>query len=286
MSYVDLSGYKIPKNVFDALCPFERHKLMMSLRLLEKEKKENKNEQYLNDYDILKKKYNFIHDVSNEKNSLLQRYYNSICNKYVICDLTKYKETKIGLRWRTEEEIINGKGHIICSSKKCNNTDLKTYEFLFQYVEGEITKEVIKTDILPYMCVNFQVFVHLYVFTNVKVRACMDCAYKLHYKKIKKYLKKKEKKKLSREHRKKEKDRERNKEVQKEKDKEKENRKKRNKNEDRSSESNHSLSMPPENRSILKEKKIYYVKKKLEKISLKNKEDKNEENIHFHDLLF
>ncbi|SBS81470.1 conserved protein, unknown function [Plasmodium malariae] len=274
MSYVDLSGYKIPKNVFDALCPFERHKLMMSLRLLEKEKKENKNEQYLNDYDILKKKYNFIHDVSNEKNSLLQRYYNSICNKYVICDLTKYKETKIGLRWRTEEEIINGKGHIICSSKKCNNTDLKTYEFLFQYVEGEITKEVIKTDILPYMC------------TNVKVRACMDCAYKLHYRKIKKYLKKKEKKKLSREHRKKEKDRERNKEVQKEKDKEKENRKKRNKNEDRSSESNHSLSMPPENRSILREKKIYYVKKKLEKISLKNKEDKNEENIHFHDLLF
>lgn len=43
------------------MCPFERHKLMMSLRMLEKNK--NMNCQYLTDYDILKKKYKFIHDV-------------------------------------------------------------------------------------------------------------------------------------------------------------------------------------------------------------------------------
>ncbi|SCD22403.1 conserved protein, unknown function [Plasmodium ovale] len=176
--YVDLNGYKIPKSVFDAMGPFERHKLMMSLRKLETEKKENKSEQYVTDYDILKKQYKFIHDASSEKNTLLQKYYNSICNKYVICDLSKYKETKIGLRWRTEEEIIEGKGHIICASKKCNSTNLKTYKFLFQYDEQGTQKQ-----------------------TTVKVRACMDCAYKLHYRKIKKYLKKKGKKKIKKEKR-------------------------------------------------------------------------------------
>ncbi|CRG93379.1 conserved protein, unknown function [Plasmodium gallinaceum] len=239
MNYINLSGYNIPKKIFDELNAFERHKLMMSLRLLEKEKNKSDNEQYLNDYDILKKKYNFIHD-STEKNSLLQNYYNSICNKYVICDLTKYKESKIGLRWRTEEEIISGKGHIICSSKKCNNTDLKTYEFLFEYIEGGEKKE-----------------------TKVNVRACMDCAYKLHYRKIKEYLKKKEKKKMKRKRR-----------------------KKRYKKGDSSSECNSPSSAHNPKNSKLKKENLFYVKRKLEKFSLKTKEDKNDNNTYFHDLLF
>ncbi|CAD2109744.1 conserved protein, unknown function [Plasmodium vinckei] len=235
-SYIDLSGYQIPKNVFDKMDPFERHKLMMSLRMLEKNK--NTDCQYLTDYDILKKKYKFIHDVSNEKNSLLQNYYSSICNKYVICDLSKYKEGKIGLRWRTEEEIVKGKGHIICSSKKCDNTDLNTYEFLFQYVEEGIEKK-----------------------TNVKVRACMDCAYKLHYRKIKKYLKKKKKKKKRKE-------------------------KKIKHRTSSSNESSNSSSSFNDNRSKSNKRKKYYIKKKLEKISLKTQEKKNEENMYFHDLIF
>ncbi|VEV57858.1 conserved protein, unknown function [Plasmodium vinckei vinckei] len=235
-SYIDLSGYQIPKNVFEKMDPFERHKLMMSLCMLEKNK--NTDCQYLSDYDILKKKYKFIHDVSNEKNSLLQNYYRSICNKYVICDLSKYKEGKIGLRWRTEEEIIKGKGHIICSSKKCNNTDLNTYEFLFQYIEEGIEKK-----------------------TNVKVRACMDCAYKLHYRKIKKYLKKKKKKKKQKEKRIKHRT-------------------------SSSNESSNTSSSFNDNCSKSKKRKKYYIKKKLEKISLKSEEKKNEENMYFHDLIF
>ncbi|EUT87619.1 hypothetical protein PFAG_01943 [Plasmodium falciparum Santa Lucia] len=171
MSYVDLSGYKIPKKMFDELNPFERHKLMMSLRSLEEEKKkENKNEKYLSDYDILRKKYNFIHDV-----------------------------------------------------------------------------------------------------TNVKVRACMDCAYKLHYRKINKYLKKKEK--------------EKKKKKIKEKKKRKKKKGKKNKS-DLTSESDLSSSYNSEDRSQSKREKLYYVKKKLEKISIKKKEEMNEDNLFFHDLLF
>ncbi|KEG03564.1 hypothetical protein YYE_01588 [Plasmodium vinckei vinckei] len=183
--------------------PFERHKLMMSLCMLEKNK--NTDCQYLSDYDILKKKYKFIHDVSNEKNSLLQNYYRSICNKYVICDLSKYKEGKIGLRWRTEEEIIKGKGHIICSSKKCNNTDLNTYEFLFQYIEEGIEKK-----------------------TNKRIKHRTSS----------------------------------------------------------SNESSNTSSSFNDNCSKSKKRKKYYIKKKLEKISLKSEEKKNEENMYFHDLIF
>ncbi|CDU19446.1 conserved protein, unknown function [Plasmodium yoelii] len=236
-SYINLSGYQIPKNEFDKMCPFERHKLMMSLRMLEKNK--NVNCEYLTDYDILKKKYKFIHDVSKENNSLLQNYYSSICNKYVICDLSKYKEAKIGLRWRTEEEIIKGKGHIICCSKKCDNTNLNTYEFLFQYVEEGIEKK-----------------------TKVKVRACMDCAYKLHYRKIKKYLKKKKKKNKQKE------------------------KKIKHRRTSSSNECSNTSSSLNDNRSKSNKKELYYIKKKLEKISLKAQEKKNEENMYFHDLIF
>ncbi|SBS79924.1 conserved protein, unknown function [Plasmodium ovale curtisi] len=284
--------------------PFERHKLMMSLRKLETEKKENKSEQYVTDYDILKKQYKFIHDASSEKNTLLQKYYNSICNKYVICDLSKYKETKvgvprgIGLRWRTEEEIIEGKGHIICASKKCNSTNLKTYKFLFQYDEQGTQKQVSRQGdeqagsrsclcviaqlsdyVYPYM--HMQMLQHDYCIvlmipmsflktsilqTTVKVRACMDCAYKLHYRKIKKYLKKKGKKKIKKEKRGKD--------------------GKRHSKTDSYSEESISSSSPRQKQPRFQKDKSYYVKRKLEKISLKNEEDKNEENVHFHDLLF
>ncbi|KJP84972.1 hypothetical protein AK88_05395 [Plasmodium fragile] len=171
-SYVNLGGYQVPKTVFDGMSPMERHKLMMSLRSLQKTKMESDQEKYLDDYDLLKKKYQFVHDAASENNSLLQKYYNSICNKYVVCYLSGYKEKKIGLRWRTEDEIVSGKGHMICSANDCDNTDLKTYEFLFRYDEGGIQKE-----------------------TKVKLRACMECAYKINYGEIKKYLKKKSKKK-------------------------------------------------------------------------------------------
>ncbi|EDL43783.1 hypothetical protein, conserved [Plasmodium vivax] len=171
-SYVNLGGYQIPKKMFDGMSPMERHKLMMSLRSLQKTKMESDQGKYLDDYDVLKRKYQFVHDADSENNSLLQKYYKSICNKYVVCYLSGYKEKQIGLRWRTEDEIVCGKGHVICSSNDCNNTDLKTYEFLFRYEEGGTQKE-----------------------TKVKLRACMECAYKINYGEIKKYLKKKSKRK-------------------------------------------------------------------------------------------
>lgn len=172
MKYIDLSGYKIPREDFLNLSLMERHNLMMSLNNLEDPGDSQSQHHYISDYEMLKQKYNFIHDASKEKNSVLQNYYNSICKKYVVCDLSKYKTGMIGLRWRTKREIEKGQGHFTCASIGCSQTKLNNYEFRFRYIEEGIQKE-----------------------TLVKVRVCKDCAYKLHYRQINAYLEQKKKNK-------------------------------------------------------------------------------------------
>lgn len=285
MKYIDLSGYKIPREDFLNLSPMERHKLMMSLKNLENTGNSQSQHHYISDYEMLKQKYNFIHDVSKEKNSVLQNYYNSICKKYVICDLSKYKTGKIGLRWRTKNEIEKGQGHFTCASIGCLQNKLNTYEFCFRYIEEGIQKE-----------------------TLVKVRVCMDCAYKLHYKQITTYLEQKKKsktnKKIKKEGEKKKKIESRHKNVE-DSDYDESSvsssssssshhswvkkRKKRKK----SSYSSHSSSrsFSSENTNPLKKKRKKASKEKLqiqhilEKNIFKEKDAKNQENALFHDLL-
>jgi protein FRA10AC1 len=61
------------------------------------------------------------------------------------------------MRWRTKNEVIEGKGQTICGSINCNNVDgLHSYEVPFQYMEEDIEK-----------------------FELVKVRACPKCSKKM-----------------------------------------------------------------------------------------------------------
>lgn len=105
------------------------------------------------------------------------RYYNRLYKEYALVDLTYYEINKIGMRWRTEREVIDGKGQFSCGNLHCDNTnthDLCSYEVPFRYkdLEGKV------------------------VSTLVKVRLCGPCAYqnqrivtcrlKLFYRKIRK----------------------------------------------------------------------------------------------------
>lgn len=64
------------------------------------------------------------------------------------------------MRWRTQDEVINGKGEQECASKHCNTyKELSTYEVNFKYVEEGQQKQAL-----------------------VKVKCCEDCAKKLNYK--------------------------------------------------------------------------------------------------------
>jgi protein FRA10AC1 len=88
---------------------------------------------------------------------LARRYYDKLFKEYCVADLSRYRERKIGLRWRTASEVKSGKGQFFCGEKKCHNTtDLASYEVHFGYVEAGEKKEAL-----------------------VKLRACPGCARKL-----------------------------------------------------------------------------------------------------------
>jgi protein FRA10AC1 len=41
---------------------------------------------------------------------IAKRYYEKLFKEYAICDLKQYKEGRIAMRWRTENEVVVGKG--------------------------------------------------------------------------------------------------------------------------------------------------------------------------------
>ncbi|RZS05410.1 hypothetical protein BHM03_00035923, partial [Ensete ventricosum] len=69
--------------------------------------------------------------------------------RYCIADMSRYKQGKIGLRWRTEKEVVSGKGQFICGNKKCNEKDgLGSYEVRilfvnFSYLEAGENKQAL-----------------------------------------------------------------------------------------------------------------------------------------------
>ena len=78
---------------------------------------------------------------------MARKYYDKLYKEYAIIDLSRYKEGAIGMRFRTETELIDGIGQYSCAAKKqCNSTvDLHNYEVPFQYREnGEEKMELVK----------------------------------------------------------------------------------------------------------------------------------------------
>ena len=76
------------------------------------------------------------------------------------------------MRWRTEAEVVSGKGQFQCGSRKCReNERLRTWEVDFAYKEDGERKNAL-----------------------VKVRLCPDCSYKLNYGHKRKEVKKRKRK--------------------------------------------------------------------------------------------
>ncbi|XVE76721.1 hypothetical protein DITRI_Ditri13aG0004200 [Diplodiscus trichospermus] len=133
------------------------------------------------DHDTLREGYRFIRSEEDDMNPsweqrLVKRYYDKLFKEYCIADMSQYKSGKIGLRWRTEKEVISGKGQFICGNKHCNEKDdLASYEVNFSYFEAGEHKQAL-----------------------VKLVTCKRCAEKLHYKKRKEELERKQKKEYKR----------------------------------------------------------------------------------------
>ncbi|GFP84862.1 protein fra10ac1 [Phtheirospermum japonicum] len=120
------------------------------------------------DQDTLREGYRFIRTEEDDmdhswEQRLVKRYYDKLFKEYCIADMSQYKTGKIGLRWRTEKEVISGKGQFECGNKHCNQKDgLSSYEVNFSYFEAGENKQAL-----------------------VKLVACERCAAKLYYKKRK-----------------------------------------------------------------------------------------------------
>ena len=146
------------------------------------------------DIDVIRENHRFLWDDQDGSGSgkskltwgqtLAKRYYEKLFKEYCICDVSRYKENKVAMRWRTEQEVVTGKGQFRCAARKCEEQDrLRTWEVNFAYVEESEKKNAL-----------------------VKVRLCPDCSYKINYhhkkkevtKKSRKKSKKKDKKKRER----------------------------------------------------------------------------------------
>eukprot|EP01031_Cornospumella_fuschlensis_P040996 gene40996-50007_t len=77
---------------------------------------------------------------------MARRYYDQLYKEFAIIDLSRAELGQIGLRWRTKEEVVAGKGQSYCSNKRCEQAaELATYELPFKYVEhGEEKLELVK----------------------------------------------------------------------------------------------------------------------------------------------
>lgn len=125
------------------------------------------------DLDALQEQHRFIRTAADDADSgswevrLARRYYGRLFKEYCIADLSRYRESKLGLRWRTQKEVVAGKGQFTCGAKGCEQrTGLCSYEVNFAYDEAGQRKQAL-----------------------VKLRVCPDCAGKLNYGREKQYRK-------------------------------------------------------------------------------------------------
>jgi len=151
-----------------ALNAYDRHKLLINeyllnypgaIQLLQRDTSKDKS-----DLDVIKENHRFLWDnIDNTKltweQQLAKNYYDKLFHEYCICDLSRFKENKIAMRWQTEKEVKDGKGQFQCGARKCHERDnLRTWEVNFAYQEENERKNAL-----------------------VKVRLCPECSYRLNY---------------------------------------------------------------------------------------------------------
>ncbi|XP_046391140.1 protein FRA10AC1 homolog [Ischnura elegans] len=115
------------------------------------------------DIDVIRENHKFLWEETDEPRSwgenLAKKYYDKLFKEYCICDLRKFKENKVALRWRIEKEVVDGKGQFVCGDKACSeNESLRSWEVNFAYQEGGEKKNAL-----------------------VKLRLCPSCSQKLNY---------------------------------------------------------------------------------------------------------
>lgn len=141
---------------------------------MEDDKKPTQRPSFKTDYDELREHYQFIpspppltqaplrEDEGEEpwQMRMVRTYHAKLYKEFALADLSRAPE-HIGLRWRTEREVRNGRGVRSCGNLRCTRslqeeTDLTDHELNFEYVEQDVEKSAL-----------------------VKVRLCPECRLRL-----------------------------------------------------------------------------------------------------------
>jgi len=109
------------------------------------------------DLDVLKASYRFIRSEQDDLDEspsvvrMARKYYSRLFREYGIVDLSRYKEGKVGIRWRSAKEVYHGKGQFICGEGGCDEgRGLESFEVPFGYDEaGERKQALVKVRVCP-----------------------------------------------------------------------------------------------------------------------------------------
>ena len=79
------------------------------------------------------------------------KYDAQLYKELAIADLSRWSAKQVGLRWRTESDVIAGKGQSSCAEVKCGErTALTSFEVVFKYAErGERRQALVKVRLCP-----------------------------------------------------------------------------------------------------------------------------------------
>ncbi|KAL7672606.1 hypothetical protein ACOME3_007490 [Neoechinorhynchus agilis] len=105
----------------------------------------------MTEMDIVKKEHRFVWRDSDRPSEtwnkrLAKNYYDALFKEYAICDLSHSQDPspQLGMRWRVEKEVIEGKGQFICGERRCNEREgLSSWEVNFEYIEHGVRKQAL-----------------------------------------------------------------------------------------------------------------------------------------------
>jgi protein FRA10AC1 len=97
------------------------------------------------DHDELKRHYTFVPEADRTtwQQRMVNHYHSHLYKEYVLADLSR--PGQVGLRWRTEQEVQNGRGHATCGNKHCGHgpaSDQSSSALLASYYQSSLPSSV------------------------------------------------------------------------------------------------------------------------------------------------
>ncbi|KAJ3844800.1 folate-sensitive fragile site protein Fra10Ac1-domain-containing protein [Lentinula raphanica] len=123
------------------------------------------------EFEILQASHKFLREETDDDESqlgweerLALKYYTSLYREFAVCDLKHYKSGNFALRWRTEDEVLDGTGESTCGNTRCkfynrgrakdHKPPLSTLELPFAYSEHGENKSALVKVVLCAKCVD------------------------------------------------------------------------------------------------------------------------------------